>query len=136
MKTKKGYTVYTIATTLAEEVALVVIWFWVLPKLGISIPWWVLVLIMVALAAYTYITYRLCMRALYRKTLVGLETIIGSEGKATCRVAPKGYVRVQGELWKAVSKDAHVGEGEEIIVVGLDNNTLLVIPLCEENENM
>ena len=136
MRTKKGYTIYTIATTLAEEVALVVIWFWGLPKLDISIPWWVLVLIMVALAAYTYITYRLCLRALYKKTLVGLETIIGSEGKATCRVAPKGYVRVQGELWKAMSKDAHVDAGDEVIVVGLDKHTLLVTPLHEEKKDM
>lgn len=131
----KGFTVYTIVTTIAEEVAIAAVVLWGLPLLGINIPWWGLALIMIAWAAYSYITYWLCVRALNKKTLVGLEALIGAEGRATCQIAPKGYVRVQGELWKAVSIDTHVSEGEEVIIVGIDKRTLLVTPLCEENEN-
>ena len=131
----KGFTVYTIVTTIAEEVAIAAVVLWGLPLLGINIPWWGLALMMIAWAAYSYITYWLCMRALHRKAMVGLEALIGAEGKATCQIAPKGYVRVQGELWIAVSKDTHIDAGEEIVVVGMDKRILLVTTLREENEN-
>jgi len=132
----KGYTVYTIVTTLGEEAALAAVVLLGLPLLGINIPWWGLALMMVAWAVYSYIAYWLCVRALRKRALVGLEVLIGAEGKTTCQIAPKGYVRVQGELWKAVSTQTHVGEGEEVVVVGRNNFTLVVTPLREENEKM
>ena len=129
-KSRKRYTVFTIVTTLAEEAALAVGVFLGLPLLGISVPWWGLALMMTGWAVYSYVMYRLCLEALQKKVLVGLETLIGAKGMAACQIAPEGYIRVQGELWKARSTDAHVGEKEEVIVVGLNNRTLLVVPSC------
>jgi len=131
----KKFTIYTIVTTLGEEVALVAVVRWGLPLLGINIPWWGLALMMAALAVYAYITYWLCQKALCKKAVVGSETLVGIEGKTMCSLAPKGYVQVHGELWKAVSADAHLTKDEEVIVVGVNKLTLLVTPLHEGNRN-
>jgi len=134
MKKGKGYAIYTIVTTLGEEAALAVVVLWGLPLLGINIPWWGLILMMVALAAASYITYWFCQRALRKRAQVGLEALIGNEGKTTCRIAPKGYVRVQGELWKATSADKCILEEDtEVVIAGISNYTLLVTPLHESN---
>jgi membrane-bound ClpP family serine protease len=130
-KSRKGYTIFTIATTLVEEAALAMAVLLGLPLLGISIPWWGVALMMTCWVAYSYVIYRLCLGALQKKALVGLETLIGAKGKAAGQIAPEGYVRVQGELWKARSTYAHVDEKEEVIVVGLSNRTLLVVPSGE-----
>lgn len=133
---RKGFKVYTIVTTLGEEIALALVVLLGLPRLGINIPWWGLVVMMTSWAVYSYITYWLCQRTLYKKKLLGPETLIGCEGKTSCPLAPEGYVRVQGELWKAVSADTYVGEGEEVIVSELNNFTLIVTPLRESSKRI
>jgi membrane-bound ClpP family serine protease len=135
MRKGKGYTVYTILTTLGEEAALAAIVLLGLPLLGINIPWWGLVLMMAVVAACSYITYWLCQRTLHKKATVGPETLIGAKGKATCQIAPEGYVRVEGELWKAVSAGIPVDVDEEVIVVGRDELTLVVTLLTEDDKS-
>jgi membrane-bound serine protease (ClpP class) len=131
MKWRK-YTVYTLITTILEEAALVAIVLWLLPRFGINIPLWGLILLMIALGAYTYITYRLGKKALDKKPIVSPDTIVGSKCKATTLLAPQGYVRVGGELWRA-SSSSTIRPGEEAIVVGREGITLLVSPAGKNN---
>jgi membrane-bound serine protease (ClpP class) len=122
----KKYTTYAIVTTLLEEAALVAVVLWLLPRLGIDIPLWGLILMVVALGTYALVTYRLGKRALDKKPITSLD--IGSRGRATTSISPTGYVRVNGELWQA-SSDLTIGAGEEITVVGMKGMTLLVSPV-------
>ncbi|GAI71524.1 unnamed protein product, partial [marine sediment metagenome] len=55
----KKYTAYSIISSLVEEAALAAVVLWVLPRLGINIPLWGLILMMLALGACEYISYRI-----------------------------------------------------------------------------
>jgi membrane-bound serine protease (ClpP class) len=118
--------ILAIFSTLLEEAALVVIVLVGLPKLGIHIPLAGLIAIMVAWGAFAVFTYRMGSRALKRKPVVGLPTMIGSQGKAVSPLAPDGFIRIKGELWEAKSVGDRIDTGEEITVVGQDGLKLVV----------
>ena len=120
------YTAHTIITTLLEEAALVAVVLWLLPMFGLNIPLWGLILMMVALGTYACVTYRLGRNALAREPMLSLD--VGSRGRTTTAIAPTGYVRVNGELWRASSSSA-IGVGEEVSVAGMKGMTLQVRPM-------
>ena len=99
---------------------------WGLPKLGVHIPLWVLIIVMVAWAAYTITTYRMGSRALRRKPVHGLKTMLGSDGKVVSSLVPEGMVRIKGELWMAKSVSGRVDTGVEVTVMGQDGLKLIV----------
>ncbi len=118
--------IIAIVSTTLEEVALAVGVLWGLPKLGIHIPLWVLIIVMLAWCTYTIITYRMGSRALRRKPVHGLTAILGSEGRVVSPLVPEGMVRIKGELWMAKSASGRVDTGEEVTVVGQDRLKLIV----------
>ena len=122
----KGYTVHTIITTLLAEVALATVVLWLLPMFGINIPLWGLVLMMAALGAYAWVNYRFGRKALSKKPIISPD--VGSRGRTTTPISPTGYVRVNGELWRALSSST-INADEEIVVVGMKEMTLLVNPV-------
>jgi membrane protein implicated in regulation of membrane protease activity len=124
------YTALTITTSLLEQAALVAVVLWLLPKVAINIPLWGLILMMIALGVYNYITYRLGKKAIVKKPMISLD--IGSRGRTTTPISPTGYVRVNGELWQASSKST-IDAGEEIAVVGIEGMTLLISPVDKDN---
>jgi len=121
-----GRLIIAIVSTALEEAALAVGVLWGLPKLGIHIPLWVLIIVMAAWCAYTVITYRMGSRALRRKPIPGLLDMAGSEGKVVSPLAPEGMVRIKGELWMAKSTSERMDTGEEVTVVGQDGLKLIV----------
>jgi len=129
MKYRK-YTVLTITTTLLEEAALVAVVLWLLPRVAINIPTWGLILMMIALGVYNSINYRLSKKALVKKPMISPD--IGSRGRTTTPISPKGYVRVNGELWQA-SSSSTIDAGEEITIVGIEGMTLLISPIEKDN---
>jgi membrane protein implicated in regulation of membrane protease activity len=126
----KRYTVLTITTTLLEEAALVAVVLWLLPRVAINIPLWGLILMMIALGVYNSINYRLSKKALVKKPMISPD--IGSRGRTTTPISPKGYVRVNGELWQA-SSSSTIDAGEEITIVGIEGMTLLISPIEKDN---
>jgi len=124
------YTAYSIITTILEEIALVAVVLWLLPRWGINIPLWGLILMVAAMGAYGGITYWLGKKALDRKPIISPD--VGSKCQVALPLTPKGYVRVNGELWRATSISA-IDAGEEVVIVGIKRMTLLVSPA--ENEN-
>ncbi len=118
--------IFAIFSTLLEEAALVVIVLWGLPELGIHIPLAGLIALMAAWGAYSVISYRIGSRALRRKAVAGLPAMVGTKGKVVSRLAPKGMVRIKGELWGATSSGANIDAGEEVVVVGQDGLRLVV----------
>jgi membrane protein implicated in regulation of membrane protease activity len=126
----RRYTVLAITTGLLEQVALVAVVLWLLPSVAINIPLWGLILMMIALGTYNYVNYRLGKKALTKKPMIPLD--IGSRGRAATPISPRGYVRVNGELWQA-SSNASIDAGEEIFVVGIEGMMLLVSPIEKNN---
>ena len=126
----RRYTVLHITTSLLEQAALVAVVLWLLPRVAINIPLWGLILMMIALGVYNYTTYRLGKKALVKKPIISPD--IGSRGRTTTPICPKGYVRVNGELWQA-SSSSTIGAGEEIAVTGMEGMTLLISPIEKDN---
>jgi len=121
-----GRLIIAIVSTVLEEVALAAGVLWGLPRLGIHIPLWVLIIVMLAWGAYTVTTYRMGSRALRRKPVHGLMAMLGSEGKVVSPLVPNGMVRIKGELWMAKSASERMDAGEKITVVGQDGLKLIV----------
>jgi len=115
-----------ILSSLLEEAALLAVVLWGLPRLGIHIPLGGLIALMVALAAYEVITYRIGSRALKRKPVAGLSNMVGSKGKVVSPLDPEGLVKIKGELWQSRSGGRRINTGEEVIVVGQDGLKLVV----------
>ena len=127
----QGYIILNIATGLLKGAVLAAIVLWLLPLWGIKIPIWGLIIIVIAFLCYEIVTFRLGKRALERKPAVWSKAIVGCCGEAKTPLTPYGYVQVQGELWRALSSDADINEGDDIVVVELDRLTLRVAPLPE-----
>ena len=125
-----GGLIVAIVSTLMEETALVVIVFWGLPWLGIHLPLWgsivLLINLMAAWGTYTVITYWMGSRALREKPVVGLPDMVGSKGEVVSPLAPEGLVKIRGELWIAESESDEIPLGGKVIVVGQDRLKLVV----------
>ena len=121
-----GRLIIAIVSTTLEEAALAAGVLWGLPRLGIHIPLWVLIIVMLAWGTYTVITYRMGSRALRKKPITGLLDMVGSEGEVVSPLVPEGMVRIKGELWVAKSESGEMNAGEEVIVVGQDGLKLIV----------
>lgn len=130
MRTRE-YTILTIVVSLLEGAAIVAIVFWLLPKWGINIPLWCLILVMIAFGVYEIITYRLGRRALFRKSMLSPQ--VGYRGKAATPLVPDGYVKINGELWRASSVGPHAEKGDEVVVREVNGLTLLVAPLSDKS---
>jgi membrane protein implicated in regulation of membrane protease activity len=111
-----------------EEVILVAVVLWLLPLFNINIPLWVLGILMVALAVYSYTMYRVGVPTFLMKPKVAAETIIGNDGKVTKRLDPEGYVKVQGVLWKAKCIESELEVGDDVVVVDISGLRLIVSP--------
>jgi membrane-bound serine protease (ClpP class) len=130
MKTKPPlwYTVQAILGWMLEEAILVAVVLWLLPQFNVNLPLWALAILMVALAAYSYTMYRVGRSTFLIRPKVAAETVIGDGGKVTKRLAPEGYVKVQGVLWKAICDEAELEIGDEVVVVGIEGLRLIVSP--------
>ncbi len=137
MKTKPPlwYTVQAVVGAILEEAALVAVVLWLLPRFGINIPVWALALLMVGLALHSYIMYRLGRPTFLIRPRVAPENIIGNAGTVIKPLAPEGYVKVQGVLWKARCAESELDIGEEIVVVGIEGLRLTVKPKTKRLQN-
>lgn len=120
----------TVLILLADEIAIAAFVLWGLPVLGVELPVWALVSIMVGLVARGIVTCRLGSRALRKKPASGFEDMVGSKGKVLEPLTPQGLIKVGNETWKAESLD-HSKETSsqmrsEVIVVGRKGLMLLV----------
>jgi len=127
--------ILAIVTSLLEQAGLVAIVLWGLPHLDIKLPVPVLVVLMVAWAAYSVITYRMGSRALRRKPVAGLPTMVGTRGRVVRPLAPMGMVRIKDELWEATASGVSIEVGEEVTVVGQDGLRLVVSRVIEETDD-
>ncbi|MBI2852089.1 MAG: NfeD family protein [Chloroflexi bacterium] len=121
-----GRLVFSIFTTLLEEVFIVALGLIGLPALGVHVPLPVLYALMVGWAASSVVTYRLGTRALEKKPTPGLPALDGCDGLAVTPLAVEGMVRVKGELWSARSVNGIIREGEAVEVMERQDMKLLV----------
>jgi len=131
MKTRPPlwYTLQAVLSWILEEILLAAVFLWLLPHFfNINMPLWGLVILMTGLAIYSGVMYRVGRQTFFIRPKVAAENLIGSEGKVTSPLAPDGYVKVQGVLWKATCNESELGVGDEVEVVGMEGLRLIVKP--------
>ena len=66
------------------------------------------------------------LRALHRPQTTGAAGMVGHTGVVRTALDPEGQVLVDGELWRAVTRDGPVPPGEHVEIVSVDGLTLTV----------
>ena len=66
------------------------------------------------------------IKAQRRKAVTGAESFIGETGEVLETLSPAGLVKVQGEIWGAVSTTGNIEKGEKVRVNKMENLKLFV----------
>jgi membrane-bound serine protease (ClpP class) len=66
------------------------------------------------------------LKAQRRKPVIGIESMLGETAETIDSLNPVGKVRMQGEIWNAVSVSGMIGKGEKVRVKEVKNLTLYV----------
>ena len=98
-----------------------------LERSRINLPVWLLILLVLVMVIYDYMTYVLGKRALVKTPVVGDETMVGIKCRTTTPLRPDGYVRVGSELWRARSISGDIDEDTEVIIESRKELTFLVV---------
>ncbi len=97
----------------------------ILHVLGVGVPLLPLTFLLVALILLDAVTVPLFLGDLRRKPSTGKESLIGEVGKVVLPLNPEGYVKVRGELWRAVSP-TNLNVGDKVVVVDVRGSKLVV----------
>ena len=81
---------------------------------------WIIVLIIIGIAAFIAVTIIWGIRAHRQHVLAGKEELIGRTAEVQTAMEPKGTVFIEGERWTAISETGRIEPGEEVIVTKVD----------------
>lgn len=115
-----------ILTNLLDEALIVAIILWGLPRLGIHIPLYGIILICICFLVYAVIFYHKGSRALLKPPVLGFTDQVGLEGQVVSRLTPEGLVKISGELWKAKVENGNIEVGAQVVVVSQKGFKLIV----------
>jgi membrane-bound ClpP family serine protease len=122
-----GRFIAAVVTTICEEALIAAIVIWGLPRLDIHLPLSVLIAIMAVWAVNSIIFYRIGSRALRRRPVSGLGSVVNDIGKVVKPLTPDGVIKIKGELWEAKAAGDHISTGEDVIVVEQDGLKVTVV---------
>ncbi len=135
VKKIRSFALFCLVTTIIQEVVLIAAVLWLLPHFGISIPIWLFVVLVLAWAAWSYLTYWLGKGVIGKPPAVGPEAMVGIICKTTTPLCPVGYVQAGIELWRARSISGDIDAGVEVVIVGMKGLTLFVISSVDTNNS-
>jgi membrane-bound ClpP family serine protease len=105
--------IFTIVSLIDEAIILFLVYF-VLSLFDIEMPLWLIITLVLALSALTFVMYR----ALTKKPLLGFESMIGKSGITVGPIERKGTIRIGNELWQSATDQEVIETGVEVIVTG------------------
>lgn len=114
-----------IVQTTLEEIAILAVGLFALPRIGIRIPVPIVAAIMLLWLAYSVFGYRKGTKALLRKPVDGFTDMTGQKGSVVKTLDPEGMVKIRGELWAARSQQ-RIEAGAEVVVVAQEGLKLIV----------
>lgn len=110
--------IFAIVSTIIEEIAIAAAGIWGLPQIGVTIPLWGIILIMIIWLSYSVYTFKKGTKALKIGHILGMPNMVGTKGRVTSSLNPEGWVRIRGELWSAKSLSGEIQPGQDVIVTG------------------
>lgn len=130
MSTPLKYLVFQIPGWMITAAILGSLWHWQF------IPKWLAVLGFFAWVLKDLLLYPFLRPAYETGVKTGSAALVGARGVAEENLAPQGYIRVRGELWRAVATPADqvVNAGTEVEIVGADGMRVFVRPIAAESE--
>jgi membrane protein implicated in regulation of membrane protease activity len=116
------YALFQIPDTAALIMILIALEHW------FDLPEWILWGVIAVWVAKDILMFPFIWRAYDSTASKSVHAIIGSQGVAEERLAPTGYVRVRGELWKAevINGVGAVEKGQSVRIRGNRGTTLFV----------
>ena len=102
----------------------------ILLRRWVGLPGWAAVALVVVWALKDAVLYPFLRASYEPHTEDVIERLVGLGGVAVEPLAPRGYVRVRGELWLAepIAADVEIRPGHPVTVGGVRGTTLLVRP--------
>ena len=125
------FALFNIISTVIEEAVLIIVLLWLLPRFGIMIPLWLVVVLALAWAAWSYLTYSLVKKVIGKPPAVGPETMVDIRCRTITPLSPVGYVQAGSELWRAYSITRDIDAEVEVVITEVKGLTLLVLPLTD-----
>jgi membrane-bound ClpP family serine protease len=113
---KNARLVVAIITNLLDEAIIVAFIIFGLPRLGVQIPLYGILLIGAGFLIYAVGFYTIGSRILRKKPFPGLTDMVGVEGRVVKRLAPEGFIKIQGELWASRADSGTLDVGTDVIV--------------------
>lgn len=111
----------------ADEIAVAVFLFAVLPGFGVDVPLTVSLPLLVFLLLKDVLIAPYILRGgLEKRPLTGAEALIGIDAVVVEDLDPEGIVKVGNELWRGVCINGNAKRGERVKVVGFRSNLLLL----------
>ncbi len=98
-----------------------------LPERELSVDPFLAVGAAVALGVISIFLMSLALKALRRRTVTGLEGLVGLQGQVVTPLEPSGKVLIHGEYWKAAASRP-LPKGARVRCVGVDGLVLRVEP--------
>ena len=93
---------------------------------GLSISMHILGSTVIGMIALVAILAWIVIRAQMRAVVTGIESLAGKKGLAKDKLAPKGTVLVEGELWQAESVSGDIPAGAEVKVESVNGFSIKV----------
>jgi membrane-bound serine protease (ClpP class) len=123
----RGYTIYAIIGTIVELTLLLTAVLWLLPLFGIVLPLWITGILLAIVLGTSCFTYYMGRRALRKKVMYDLESMVGIVGTVLESFEHSGYVKIGNELWRAISPEP-VKTGDQVVVTGVNGFRIEVAP--------
>ncbi len=95
----------------------------------VSVSWTVIASATSLTALFFLFVVGMGLKAQRSRPAAGIETFIGKKGVVIRILDPQGSVKVNGEIWNAVSLSGNIATGENIVVREIKNLTLYVDPV-------
>ena len=117
----------TLIGTIVIDGVLAMVLFWILPEADVQMSLASKIVILALFPLWSLLTYIPRKRALLKEVIEPAQAMIGKKGTAINRLDPQGTVRINYEIWNAISSAAPIEEGERIIVLSMDGLVLTVM---------
>jgi membrane protein implicated in regulation of membrane protease activity len=125
VSTWKRYVLFQVPGWIIAAVVVTGLWHWGL------FPAWLSLSCFSGWVLKDFILFPLVRKAYETAVKTGADALVGARGVAEGNLAPEGYVRIRGELWRAVnnSGDQIISSGTEVEILSAEGMKVFVRPV-------